>query len=160
MRPHLSWIPLVALALVVGTPTLPGCSLFQAYAQRKAIEQAKFSLRNVQLLGLDLMGANLLVTIQLENPTTTDIVLDRLDYVLYVNDLKAFDGQVRDRLTVPAGQTRPLPIQLALAYADIGTQLRGLLAAGQVTSWKLKGAAHFDTPVGTIDYPIELERRK
>lgn len=151
--------PLIALlALTVTVPALPGCWASQAYTQRKAIEQAKFSLRNVQLLGLDLVGANLLVTVQLENPTETDMVLDRIDYTLFVNGLKAFEGDVKEKLTVPGGQSRPLPIRVTLAYADIGTQIRGLLATGQVKSWGLKGAAHFDTPIGTIDYPIDLQR--
>lgn len=152
------WPLIAALALVVGVPTLPGCWVSQAYTQRKAIEQARFSLRNVQLLGLDLVGANLLVTVQLENPTETEMVLDRIDYTLFVNDLKAFEGDVKEKTTVPPGQSRPLPIRVTLAYADIGTQIRGLIATGQVRSWGLKGAAHFDTPIGTIDYPIDLHR--
>jgi len=155
MRRHAAF---VALALAFVTPTLDGCWAQNAYAQRKAIESAKFSLRNVQLLGLDLVGANLLVTLQLENPTETDIVLDRLEYTLFVNNIKAFDGGVKDRLTVPAKQTKPLGINLSLAYADIGSQLRGIIATGQVKSWKVQGVAHFDTPVGTIDYPINVER--
>lgn len=150
--------PLVALALVCITPTLDGCWAQQAYAQRRAIEQAKFSLRNVQLLGVDLVGVNLLVTMQLENPTETDIVLDRLEYSLSVNGIKAFDGGVKERLSVPAAQTRPLPIQISLAYADLSSQVRGLLVSRQVSSWKVVGVAHFDTPVGTIDYPIAVER--
>lgn len=158
-RPWTKLWPLAAvLALTTTVPALPGCWASQAYTQRKAIEQAKFSLRNVQLLGLDLVGANLLVTVQLENPTETTMELDRLDYTLYVNDLKAFDGDVKEKLTVPPGQTRPLPIRVTLAYADIGTQVRGLIATGNVKSWGLKGAAHFDTPVGTIDYPLDIRR--
>lgn len=152
------WPLIAVLALTIAVPTLEGCWVSQAYTQRKAIEQAKFSLRNVQLLGIDLVGANLLVTIQLENPSDTDMVLDRIDYTLFVNGLKAFEGDVKDKLTVPPGQSRPLPIRVTLAYADIGTQIRGLLATGQVKSWGLKGAAHFDTPIGTIDYPIDLQR--
>jgi LEA14-like dessication related protein len=156
--PSKLWPLLAVLALTISVPTLPGCWASQAVAQRKAIEQARFSLRNVQLLGLDLVGANLLVTIQLENPTDIEMVLDRLDYTLYVNGLKAFDGDVAQKLQVPPGQARPLPINVTLAYADIGSQIRGLVAAGQVKTWGVKGAAHFDTPVGTIDYPIQLER--
>ncbi len=152
------WPLIAVLALAVAVPALPGCWASQAYTQRKAIEQARFSLRNVQLLGLDLVGANMLVTVQLENPTETDMVLDRIDYTLFVNGLKAFEGDVKEKLTVPAGQSRPLPIRVTLAYADVGTQIRGLLATRQVKSWGLKGAAHFDTPVGTIDYPIDLQR--
>lgn len=152
------WPLIAVLALALSAPALPGCWASQAYTQRKAIEQAKFSLRNVQLLGLDLVGANLLVTVQLENPSETDMVLDRIDYTLYVNDLRAFEGDVKEKTTVPAGQSRPLPIRVSLAYADIGTQIRGLIATGQVKTWGLKGTAHFDTPIGTLDYPIDVRR--
>lgn len=150
--------PLLALTLLAAVPAVEGCWAKAAIDQRKAIEQATFSLRNVQLLGLDLVGANLLVTLNLENPTETDIVLDRLDYALSVNGMKAFDGDVKEKISVPPGQSRPLPIRVTLAYADLGTQVRGLIATGQVKSWGLKGVAHFDTPIGTIDYPIDVTR--
>ena len=150
--------PLIALSLLASPLALEGCWAKAALDQRKAIEQARFSLRNVQLLGLDLVGANLLVTLNLENPTETDIVLDRLDYALSVNGMKAFDGDVKEKISVPPGQSRPLPIRVTLAYADIGTQVRGLLATGAVKTWGLKGVAHFDTPIGTIDYPIDVTR--
>lgn len=155
MKPF-SWI--LASILLLGTPALPGCSVYQAYMQRSAIRNAEFSIRNVQFLGLDLLGANILLTLQLENPTDTPIEMDRMQYTLFVNDARAFQGEVAQKILVPPRQGRPLPIRINLVYRDLGTQMRQLLLQQRIKSWRLEGTAFFDTPVGTLEYPIRLER--
>lgn len=148
---------LLMLLLVLGlaAPTLTGCSVYQAYVQRQAIQQAQFSFRSAMLTGVDLSGANLRITLELANPTETAIVLDRLDYTLYVNDQRAVSGYTTEQVRVPPGEARPLAFSTHLRYADVGNQLRHILQSGLV-SYRLSGVGHFDTPIGTIDYPLEL----
>lgn len=149
----------LAAALLVATPAFAGCSVYQAYAQRQAIEQAKFSLKSVAFTGVDLSGANVEVTLELANPTEIPIVLDRLDYTLFVNDQRAVSGFTRDRVNVPAGDVRPITFATHLRFADIGNQLNAIRQRG-VASYRLEGIGHFDTPVGTIDYPVKLFERR
>lgn len=151
-----SLLPLFLIgALAFGTPS---CAVWQAYANRAAIQQARFSLRSVHISGLDLVGVNVLVTVELDNPTSSAIELDRLDYALFVNEQRACQGATPLHLTVPPGQSRPLPLSVSIAYADMGTQLRRLLVQGGVQSWRLEGTAHFDTPFGPLDYPLRVTR--
>ena len=53
------------------------------------------------------------------------------------------------------GEARPLAFSTHLRYADVGNQLRHILQSGLV-SYRLAGVGHFDTPFGTIDYPVKL----
>ncbi|MEB3284955.1 MAG: LEA type 2 family protein [Candidatus Sericytochromatia bacterium] len=149
---------LLFCVLFLTPPALSGCAMYQAYAQRSAIRDAKFSIRNVQFLGLDLVGANLLLTLQVENPTSSAIEMDRLQYGLWVNGTRAFQGEVSQKLMVPSHQARPLPIHISLVYADLGTQLRQLLIEQRVKSWRVDGTAFFDTPFGSLEYPVRIER--
>lgn len=146
---------LVLLALLFTLPAASGCSAYQAYVQRQAIERAQFHLKAVTLTGLDLAGANFDVVLELENPTDTVIVLDRLDYTLFINDQRVIGGFTREKLSVPARDVRPIRFNTHVRYADVGTQLRGILSTG-VRSYRLEGVGHFDTPFGTIDYPVKL----
>jgi LEA14-like dessication related protein len=147
---------MLLIALVAAAaPAIDGCSAFQAIAQRQAIEQARFHLKSVTLTGLDLAGANFAVVLELENPTGTPIVLDRLDYTLFVNDARVVSGFTAQKVTVPPQDVRPLTFESHVRYADVGAQLRGVLTSGVRTS-RLEGIGHFDTPVGTIDYPVHL----
>jgi LEA14-like dessication related protein len=143
------------LALLLTTPTLTGCSAYQAYVQRQAIQQARFHLKAATLTGLDLAGANFEVVLELENPTDTPIVLDRLDYTLFVNDTRLISGFTADKLTVPPKDVRPIRLSTHVRYADVGAQLRQVLSVG-VKSYRLEGVGHFDTPFGTVDYPVKL----
>lgn len=154
-RPLLPLILIGALALAT-----PSCAVWQAYANRAAIQQAQFSLRSVQITGLDLVGVNVVITVELDNPTSSPIEVDRLDYALFVNDHRACQGATPLHLTVPPRQSRPLPLAVSIAYADMGTQLRQLLVQRRVESWRLEGTAHFDTPFGPLDYPLRVTRRE
>ena len=146
----------LCLALATIVPTLPGCSLYQAYAQREAIRQAQFHLRSVSLDGVDLTGANITITLDLENPTDTEIALDRIDYVLFVNDLRAISGSTPQGLHVPVHDSRPLPIHATLRFRDVSAEVRNLLARGARFTYRFEGMGHFDTPFGAIDYPIQV----
>lgn len=143
------------LALLLTVPSVTGCSAYQAYAQRQAIQQAQFNLKAVTLTGLDLAGANFDVVLELHNPSDTAIVLDRLDYTLFVNEARLVGGYTQAQLTVPPKDVRPIRFNTHVRYADVGTQLRGILTAG-VRSYRLDGIGHFDTPFGTVDYPVKL----
>lgn len=154
----LASLPRFALLASLSCLLLPpagGCALYHAYAQRQAIQQARFHLKSISVGGLDLSGANLLLTLELENPTTTAIVLDRLDYTLFVNDRRIVAGFTDRRATVPPGEVRPVTFDTYVRYADLGEQARTVLRQG-LSSWRLEGVGHFDTPVGTVDYPVRL----
>lgn len=146
---------LILALLFVSLPSVTGCSAYQAYAQRQAIAQARFNLKAVNLRGLDLAGANFDVVLELENPTDTPIVLDRLDYTLFVNDQRVIGGFTDQKVSVPPQDVRPIAFTTHVRYADVGAQLRGIVSAG-IRSYRLDGVGHFDTPFGTIDYPIQL----
>lgn len=146
---------IAALLLVSLAPALPGCSVYQAYAQRQAIQQARFHLKNVAVQGFDLSGANLAVTLEIENPTNTQIVLDRLDYTIFLNEQRMVGGFTDRRITVPASDVRPVTFTTFVRFADVGAQLQRVVTQG-ITSYRLEGVGHFDTPFGTIDYPVRL----
>jgi LEA14-like dessication related protein len=143
------------LTLFFALPSLSGCSAYQAYVQRQAIQQAQFHLKAVSLSGLDLAGANFNVVLELENPTDTPIVLDRLDYTVFVNELRVLSGFTEEKITVPPHDVRPIAFSSHVRYADVGSQLRTILSQG-VRTYRLDGVGHFDTPFGTIDYPVKL----
>lgn len=144
------------LAALMATTMLSGCSVYQAYAQREAIRQAQFHLQGVSLDGINLSGADVTVTLELENPTDTEIALDRIDYVLFVNDMRALSGNTPTPLHVPAHDARPLPIHATLRFRDVSQELRqAFITRGRFT-YRLEGTGHFDTPFGPIDYPIHV----
>ena len=148
---------LLALALGTLAPLPSGCALLAAYDQRRAIEQARFALRGVGLESIDLASATFRITLELDNPTTTALELDRLDYTLYVNDTRVVTGATTTHVLVPAGQTRTLPVLATIRFRDVPGPVRGVLLGGK-PRYRVAVVGHFDTPFGTIDYPVTLER--
>jgi LEA14-like dessication related protein len=146
----------LALTIAVALPLLPGCSAYQAYAEREAIRQAKFNFKSFSIDGVDLTGANVTITLELDNPTETEIALDRIDYVLFVNDLRAMSGSTTQAVRVPTHDSRALPIHATLRFRDVSQDVRNLLATRGRFTYRFEGTGHFDTPFGAIDYPISV----
>lgn len=146
---------LLVLALTGAGPALGGCAAFQAIAQRQAIQEARFHFKGATLAAVTLAGADVALALELENPTRTPIVLDRVDYVLSLNGARLLSGFSDARLTVPPGQVRPLTLQSTLRLADVGSRALELLR-DRKAALRLTGTGHFDTPVGTLDYPLDL----
>ncbi|MEB3328089.1 MAG: LEA type 2 family protein [Candidatus Sericytochromatia bacterium] len=147
----------LALAAVVMT-TLPGCAVWHAYAQRAAVREARFSLRGVQVGGLDLLGVTLHVELGVTNPTASPLTIDQLTWTLHVNDVPAARGSTSTALTVPPQEARSLPLRVSLAYADLSSQVRQLLLSRGVRTWRIAGTARLQSPLGPFDYPFHLER--
>jgi hypothetical protein len=143
------------LALLLVAP-LTGCSLWQAYAQREVISRARISLRAVELPSLDLKGASVRVSLNIENPTQTTLVIDRVDYMLFLNEQRALTAFTDTRLTVPAQQARPLVLNANVAFADLGTQARLFWQNRNLKNVRLEGTAYFETPLGVVEYPLRF----
>ena len=78
------------------------------------------------------------------------------DYTLYINDQRAVSGFSDTKTTVPARDVRPVSFRTHVRYADVGAQLRGFMSQKTIPAVRLEGIGHFDTPIGTIDYPVKL----
>lgn len=151
-----SWFACLTLSLWL--ILLPGCAAWRAYTQRTAITQVEYALEGVEVAGLDLVGIHLVVRLSLQNPTATPIELDRLTYVLYVDENRACEGTTSAHQAIPPGQKRTLPVAVTLHYADLKTQMRQLLMRREVASWRLEGTAWFETPFGPLEYPVRVRR--
>lgn len=146
---------LIAALIGAGAAASTGCAAFQALSQRQALMDARFHLKGVSLVGVGLTGADVAVALELENPTPTQIVLDRIDYVLALNGARVLSGFSDTKLTVPSGQVRPLTLVSSIRYADLTSRALELLR-DRKASVRLTGVGHFDTPFGTMDYPLDL----
>jgi LEA14-like dessication related protein len=141
-----AWILSVLLGFLVACPS---------YQHRVNIRNCRFTLRHVTVTGVDLMGAHFRVTIGVHNPNEVETIVDRLDFDFFFNQKQVFHGQNRARLTVPAGETRDLNLDLTADYLDVASVAKDLRTR-TFKDYRLKGKVMLDTIVGTFDFPVEL----
>lgn len=119
------------------------------------MRNADYALRSVRLASVGLTGADVAVTLGVTNDNEIAAVLDALEFALYVNDRHIADGATDAQLRVPPGESRDLPIRVRVDYAAVPGIAR-LLRGEQARTWRVAGTAHYDTVLGTFDFPVDV----
>ena len=150
---------LIAAGLTVA---LGGCEVMNAVMQRAALAKADFSLERVALLAADLpftpnAKADMQVVLGIANPNDIAVLLDKLDYELFLQGVRVGTGATGGDFSVDPGAKKELALTVAVPYAGLP---QAVLTA--ITQRKadvaFKGISHLKTPLLTLDYPVEVTK--
>ena len=140
----------LVLILVMG-----GLWFTQEAAQREAMRTVQVSFDGVSVKSIGLTSATLTIRLRMYNPNTITATLDRADYELYGNNNYLGNGVIPQRIDIPAGGTRIVETDFVLSYSGGAGVIWSSLIGGEV-SWRIKGTAYFDTPLGTMNIPFDV----
>ncbi|MFN3431514.1 MAG: LEA type 2 family protein [Candidatus Sericytochromatia bacterium] len=160
MKPHLLTLLCLALPMAV----LPGCGANSFVAERQAIAQARFEVDHVVLRRADVpwvspeAGADVEVVLKVTNPNAVTAKLDRLDYTLLVEGQPVGSGATTSDFQVPANGTALLALPVSIRYQGLPSVVLDALQqrAANIT---VRGVSHLATPLGRLDYPLEINHR-
>lgn len=121
------------------------------------VKNCKFYLKSVEIEKISLSSLSLLFRIRIDNPNSIDVVIDRLKYDFFINNIKVFSGITVKGIKIPKGSSKEHSTTINLKYKDLG---RGLWDAikRREAKYSLKGRAYIDTPFGSLNYPVEIQR--
>jgi LEA14-like dessication related protein len=130
--------------------------VFYEYVKREALKSCEICLADVSVKSLSFVNATLEVRLRVYNPNSVTVTLDRVDYSLYVNDVYLGDGTIPREYYIPPGGTVTIITQFELSYSGALKTIWSYLAIGGKINWRMKGTAHIDTPIGTLDIPFDI----
>lgn len=124
--------------------------------QRQAMQDVQLSLSDVQIKNIGLSSATLEVYVNMYNPNNgITATLDRMDYSVYANGNNLGNGQITQRVDIPPQGTKTVSSAFQVSYAGTLRAVWSALTGGGNIKWNLKGTAYFDTPLGTLNIPID-----
>ena len=151
-------VTLCALALA----TLTGCDTLR---QTLNIQNPTFILRGIQprvalAVPFSQSSIDFDFDIEVQNPNTVGLRLDRIDFDLLVNGNQITRGFSSDRIQIPANGFGDVRIRTRVGYDDIRSLFREVvdMVEGRRANYELRGRAFFNTPIGTMDFPLTLYR--
>lgn len=144
--------PLLLLALAA---FLPSCAEMSKLAAA-AIERPKLVFRSVALQSVDLEGATLAFTYDLENPNSYGLDLAKVGYGLEVEQTRILTGEVAGGLRIPASGTAPLTFTARLRFRDVPGVVQ-LFGKQDQIRYKLSGTVGVKSPVGILELPLAHE---
>lgn len=151
IRPRTSW---ALTALVCAVLLLGGCP---SAANRLAIQQCQFNVRDLAVHGYGPLEIELLVTLGVHNPNDIDVIVDQMDYTVYFEGRKVATGRTLDDVTIPKGREGDLPITLRVNVVDLGMASAALLRGHGLV--KVRATYYVKLPWGRQPFPIDVERR-
>jgi len=104
------------------------------------------SVRSVELTRLSLEGADLVATIEVENPNPIGIVLDGFAYEVLTGENAVVSGRQTSGVEIAAQGTRTFEMPVTLLFADLIRAVRSLEGANE-TPYTLVGAVDVEIPL-------------
>lgn len=137
-------LPLLALSL-------SSCALIQ----RIALKNCEFRLAGTVIKELALTYLKLGIIIDVTNPNSIDVVLDRMRFDLYINDTKVANATSNLKTTIPSGASVKVTPVVTLDYAQVGTAIISAIK-NLSAKYTVIGTVYFDTPLGTFSFPVTI----
>ena len=106
---------------------------------------------------VDFMGATLMLELELDNPNSFGVNLDKLNYNLEVNGKHWATGSAPKAVKLAKGGSSKIQLPVSLNFATTGAGLYQAIVAGSAFDYKLKGDldATADNPLlGTFTMPF------
>lgn len=151
---------LAALALLA-IPLLGGC---QTLANLN-IQNPSYRLTNVRprvdiAIPFSASRIDFDLAIDVENPNSVGLALDRMDFDLLVNGQRVVSGLTNQRIRIPADGVGRLDLTASVGYDQISTLFREVVdwIQGERPAYEIRGTAFYDTPIGEMRFPVTIYR--
>lgn len=99
----------------------------------------RFSFENLYVKSLGLMGADLVILMNVENPNAFDVGLNEFMGVLEINNEKWAELTTTKAVDFPAGEKGELGFQFRLEFLSMGRTVRDLLSKNQSLNYEFGG---------------------
>jgi LEA14-like dessication related protein len=126
---------------------------------RSAVKEPKLSFRSASLEALDMEGATVAFTWDLENPNAFGLDLARVGWLVDVEGTRIAAGDLPGGLRIPANGTGPVTFPVRVRFRDV-PGIASLLSSGKdELRYRLGGTLGIRTPFGVLDLPLSHEDR-
>lgn len=146
----------LCVLLAVVTFTLSGCSTLN-------IVNPSYSLRGVNPrvnLGIP-PSVDLDFTVGIDNPNSVALRLDHFDFDLLINNEPVLNSVRSDQgIHIPARGYGDVHLFTHVNFANMQSIYRQIIdyIQGNRASYEIRGNAYYDTPIGTMRFPVTVAR--
>ncbi len=137
---------------------LAACAGLQDLAH-STVKNPKLTFRSASLQALDLEGATVAFTWDLENPNGFGVDLAKVGWTIDVEGTRIAAGDLPGGLKIRANGTAPVTFPVRVRFQDV-PGIVSLLGSGKDSvRYRLAGTLGVRTPIGILDLPLAHEDR-
>lgn len=158
---HAVILTVACFALAALSFILSGCA---TAARALNIVNPSYSIRDIRprvdiALPLSASSIDFDFTLGVDNPNSVGIRLDRVNFDLLINSNPVLTSVSNDpRIAIPARGTGDVHLRTRLGYANARNLFREIADAvqGNRAKYELRGDAYYNTPIGTMRFPVTV----
>ena len=153
---YASLLTITCVVLSAVTLTLSGCRSLN-------IVNPSYSLRGVNprlVIGLP-PALDVDFTIGVDNPNPVALRLERFDFDLLINNNQVLNNVRSDQgISIPARGMGDVHLYAHVNFANLQTIYRQIqeYIQGNRATYELRGNAYYNTPIGTMRFPVSVTR--
>ncbi len=132
----------------LGTSTIP----VKYAGEFPILRPPSISSINVEQKSLNFTGAELMLSIGIENPNQFDFGMRHFDYNFQVNEVTWAKGKVRDSMKLKANGSGSIEIPISLNFLKLGSSLYRLLTGDQQAEYRLEGTLDLESNLPYMDH--------
>ncbi|HEX9244096.1 MAG TPA: LEA type 2 family protein [Anaeromyxobacter sp.] len=140
----------LALALAV---SLAGCAGLQEFAA-SAVQKPKLTFRSASVTALDLEGATVSLTWDLENPNAFGVDLAKVAWTFDAEGQRVAAGDLPGGLQIRANGTSPVTFPVRVRYQDVPGIVNLLGSGKDELRYAVGATVGVRTPVGVLEVPV------
>ncbi len=146
------------LAAVTLASLLAACAGMQQLAH-SAVKEPKLTFRSASLQSLDMEGATVALTWDVENPNGFGVDLARAAWSVDVEGTRIAAGDLPGGLQIRANTTAPVTLPVRVRFQDVPGVVTLLGSGKDAIRYRVAGNLGIRTPIGILDLPLSHEDR-
>lgn len=127
------------------------------------IQNPRYSIRDVRprvdiAIPLSASSIDIDFNVEVDNPNSVGLRLDRIDFDLFINDSRVMDSVSSQNVRIPANGRSDVRLSTRINYDSIRNLWNEIVdvVRGERARYEIRGTAHYDTPIGTMKFPVTV----
>ena len=146
------------IALAAPLLLLAGCASIEKFAAA-AVQKPKLTFRTASVQALDLEGATVGFTFDLENPNGFGVDVARVAWTVDAEGTRVASGDLPGGLQIKANATAPVTFPVRIRFQDVPGIVTLFSSGNDAIAYRLAATVGVRTPVGVLDVPVSHQDR-
>ncbi|MBI5779519.1 MAG: LEA type 2 family protein [Planctomycetes bacterium] len=122
--------------------------------RRKELKNCDFAIKNARIENIGLTSLTLKLTVDIYNPNRIDVILDKLDVDIWINDNYVGKSVNEQKREIKIGTSENVELIFHIDYTG-AYKIYKDIKKGEKPQYRFKGNVYFSTIFGDIAFPFE-----
>lgn len=128
--------------------------------ERTDLKNCQFALADVKVSNITLKNIALDFKLDVKNPNTGKVVIERFDFKAYADKTMLAEGRSAQKKELAAGESINVVVSTNMDFKNLRSGMKELIIKGKGVEYTLMGTVYLSTFVGEIPYDFKVSKKQ